>query len=533
MSAVTSKVHIYDLAKELKIDTKRLIEDVRREGVDVSVPSNSISKELAEKIREKYFPKKNIAVKRAVRLLKKAVPAPPPSEDSPSFPSSQAATERVIQVDSQTLENYWNSQRSERTLTGEESQNQKPSPTRSKVRLYDLAKDLKIDVKRLIQEVRREGVDVSVPSNSISRELAEKIREKYFPKNLTVPKRTVKVVTTAPRPIVEEAVSPPAEISAESAPAEITAEPPPPEIIAEPHQTEIAPEPERIVEPAEEPTNKTSEEDLLPLSIDPSDDVLSQVRDLVNDYAGVILTGPPGTSKTWYARQIAAALTDRDKKRVRFVQFHQSYQYEDFVEGYVPREDGNGFQLRPKHLLEMCEVARKHDDQTCVMIIDELSRSDPGRVFGEALTYIEPTLREVEFYLSSGNPARIPRNLFFLATMNPLDRGVDEVDAALDRRFAKIAMEPSVERLRTLLDQNGLEQQLKNAIVKFFEFLLKNPNERCRIGHAYFRAIRTEADLRRLWEHQLRFHMEKAFRLDRESFRHIELQWQRAFPTSR
>ena len=72
MSAHTSKVRIYDLAKELKIDTKRLIEEVRREGVDVSVPSNSVSKELAEKIREKYFPKKDTAVKRAIRVVKKA-----------------------------------------------------------------------------------------------------------------------------------------------------------------------------------------------------------------------------------------------------------------------------------------------------------------------------------------------------------------------------------------------------------------------------------------------------------------------------
>ena len=73
MGAVTSKVRLYDLAKELKIDTKRLIEDVRREGVDVSVPSNSISKELAEKIRDKYFPKKDTAVKRAVRVVKNGV----------------------------------------------------------------------------------------------------------------------------------------------------------------------------------------------------------------------------------------------------------------------------------------------------------------------------------------------------------------------------------------------------------------------------------------------------------------------------
>ena len=78
---VTSKIRIYDLAKELKLDTKRLIEEVRREGVDVSVPSNSVSKDLAEKIRNKYFPKKDMAVKRAVKVVKRAAR---PVEEAPA-----------------------------------------------------------------------------------------------------------------------------------------------------------------------------------------------------------------------------------------------------------------------------------------------------------------------------------------------------------------------------------------------------------------------------------------------------------------
>src|SRR6266516_2598807 len=86
---VSSKIRLYDLAKELKIDTKRLIEEVRREGVDVSVRSNSVSKELAEKIRDKYFPKKDTAVKRAVRVVKKA--ARPVVEEAP--PEIEAAPE--------------------------------------------------------------------------------------------------------------------------------------------------------------------------------------------------------------------------------------------------------------------------------------------------------------------------------------------------------------------------------------------------------------------------------------------------------
>ncbi len=81
--SVSSKIRLYDLAKELKLDTKRLIEEVRREGVDVSVPSNSVSKELAEKIRNKYFPKKETAAKRGVRVVKRAeraIEEPPPVE---------------------------------------------------------------------------------------------------------------------------------------------------------------------------------------------------------------------------------------------------------------------------------------------------------------------------------------------------------------------------------------------------------------------------------------------------------------------
>jgi translation initiation factor IF-2 len=96
---VSSKVRIYDLAKELKLDTKRLIEEVRREGVDVSVPSNSVSKELAEKIRNKYFPKKETAVKRTVKVVKRAVvptPEAPAEEPESEVHEHEAETEPVF-----------------------------------------------------------------------------------------------------------------------------------------------------------------------------------------------------------------------------------------------------------------------------------------------------------------------------------------------------------------------------------------------------------------------------------------------------
>jgi translation initiation factor IF-2 len=105
MAVTTSKVRIYDLAKELKLDTKRLIEEVRREGVDVSVPSNSVSKELAEKIRNKYFPKKETTIKRAVKVVKRAALPTPEApvveaepeiqEPEPAAPPAPVAAEPV------------------------------------------------------------------------------------------------------------------------------------------------------------------------------------------------------------------------------------------------------------------------------------------------------------------------------------------------------------------------------------------------------------------------------------------------------
>lgn len=95
MPGTTSKIRLYDLAKELKLDTKRLIEEVRREGVDVSVPSNSVSKELAEKIRNKYFPKKETAVKRGVRVVKRAERA---VEEAPAPEAVEPEAERELEI---------------------------------------------------------------------------------------------------------------------------------------------------------------------------------------------------------------------------------------------------------------------------------------------------------------------------------------------------------------------------------------------------------------------------------------------------
>lgn len=263
--------------------------------------------------------------------------------------------------------------------------------------------------------------------------------------------------------------------------------------------------------------------------IEGNNELLLTVEALLRDgFAGVIFSGPPGTGKSYYAAQIAAHLAGYEPTRVRFIQFHPSYQYEDFVEGYIPTE--SGFELADKHLLQMCEVAEENVDGYSVIVIDELSRSDPGRVFGEALTYIEMTKRDKPFHLASGREVSIPRNLVFIATMNPFDKGVDEVDLAFERRFARVELEPSVIELDKILTDNGVDVELKGRIISFFTQLLRTPNPLSRIGHAYFVGVRDEASLLRLWEHQLRSRIRRAFPLDETEFRKIESMWRRVIP---
>jgi hypothetical protein len=161
----------------------------------------------------------------------------------------------------------------------------------------------------------------------------------------------------------------------------------------------------------------------------------------------LILQGAPGVGKSYVARRMAYALMGyEDPSRVRTVQFHQAYAYEDFVQGYRP--NGGGFELKEGVFLEFCRRALADPKEKYVFIIDEINRGNLSKILGELMLLIEPDKRKSEWgvklaYAKEAD-ARfyVPENVFLLGMMNTADRSLTMVDYALRRRFAFVSVEP-------------------------------------------------------------------------------------------
>ncbi|HVD41471.1 MAG TPA: AAA family ATPase [Solirubrobacterales bacterium] len=299
-------------------------------------------------------------------------------------------------------------------------------------------------------------------------------------------------------------------------------------------QSQPASAAEYLPSPGKEASSASQENQLLAEEpLEAGDPMLTKATALLDRYGGVIFTGPPGTSKSYWARRIGTTLVEGDEDRIAFLQFHPAYQYEDFMQGIAPQGDGT-FKPVDKPFLQMCRDASEDpQERTYVIVIDELSRADPGRVFGEALTYVEKSKRGVRFQtaLDSEKQVQVPANLAILATMNPRDRGVDEVDAAFERRFAKIAMEPDRAIAEQFLEEGGLDEDLRRRVLGFFDDANRRAkkNSLAALGHTFFIDLADKTDLESLWEHQLRFLFEKAYRLNPAELEEIEKIWQRIF----
>lgn len=213
----------------------------------------------------------------------------------------------------------------------------------------------------------------------------------------------------------------------------------------------------------------------------------------------LVLQGPPGTGKTFLARRLAwLQLGATDARRVELVQFHPSYSYEDFVQGFRPDAQGT-FRLQEGVLLDFCRRAGQEPEQPYFLLIDELNRGNLSRIFGELLLLLEADKRGPEHAVRLPySPAAAPRfyvpaNVFFIGTMNLADRSLAPLDYALRRRFAFVEMEPEFgPPLQQLLTQHGVPeavvQRLVASLTELNQAIADDPElgPDFRIGHSYF-----------------------------------------------
>ncbi len=182
------------------------------------------------------------------------------------------------------------------------------------------------------------------------------------------------------------------------------------------------------------------------MSPDELDTILSRLK----RKKALILQGPPGVGKTFIARRLAFALMGkRDERRVAMVQFHPSYGYEDFVQGFRPTR--TGLERRDGVFHQFARLARNDPDRDWFFIIDEINRGNLAKIFGELLMLIESDKRgpahAIPLTYSEGpdETFHLPANLHFIGTMNTADRSLAMVDYALRRRFAFVTLEPALD----------------------------------------------------------------------------------------
>jgi len=229
---------------------------------------------------------------------------------------------------------------------------------------------------------------------------------------------------------------------------------------------------------------------------------IDQVLERLRSKKNLILQGAPGVGKTFLARKLAYALMEeKDDDRIQFVQFHQTYSYEDFIRGYRPLPDSGGtFGLQDGVFLDFCQRAQKDPERPFVFIIDEINRGNLSQIFGELLMLLEADKRGPEYgmplvYKKEGEPRFfVPENLYVIGLMNLADRSLALVDYALRRRFSFLTLRAQFASplFRAWLTERNMAGGLVDLIVQRMTALnqeiAEEPllGENYQVGHSFF-----------------------------------------------
>ena len=230
------------------------------------------------------------------------------------------------------------------------------------------------------------------------------------------------------------------------------------------------------------------------------DEQLNKILYALEYKKNIILQGPPGTGKTYIAKRLAyLAMGYKDNTKIEMVQFHQSYSYEDFIQGYRPSDDST-FKLTNGIFYMFCKKAQSDPQNKYFFIIDEINRGNLSKIFGELMLLIEHDKRGEEYSVkltySADNITSnfcMPENVYIIGTMNTADRSLALVDYALRRRFSFINIMPAFNnKFKNFLIDNGIDEGLVDRILNKLDDLnkviQKDPNlgKGFQIGHSYF-----------------------------------------------
>ena len=224
--------------------------------------------------------------------------------------------------------------------------------------------------------------------------------------------------------------------------------------------------------------------------------------DLVRIKKNVILQGAPGVGKTFAAKRLAYSMMGvKDQERVMMVQFHQSYTYEDFIEGFRPSSGSTGFEIKKGSFYNFCKKAADDLDNEYFFIIDEINRGNLSKIFGELFMLIESDKRGNALQLLySDEKFYVPANVYIIGMMNTADRSLAMLDYALRRRFAFFSMLPGFRSEGFKKYKDALNNSRFNSLIACIEELNNkiaddsSLGEGFRIGHSYFCGITSITD---------------------------------------